>query len=103
MVENINKELSKIIQFLKKFVDFEITDKKIQNIINSTSFESLKKIEESGIFTENVFVKGSNDRVKFFNKGPNNLWQNTLPDDIRIELEDKLKNEMIELGYIEPN
>ena len=75
--------------------------KKIENIINSTSFESLKKIEEDGVFTENVFVKGSNDKVKFFNKGPKNIWHNTLPENIRLELEDKLKNEMIELGYLE--
>ena len=103
LVKNINKELSKIIGFLKKFIDFKITDKKIENIINSTSFESLKKIEENGNFNENVFVKRSDYKVKFFNKGPKNIWQNTLPENIRIELEDKLKNEMIELGYIEPN
>ena len=30
-------------------------------------------------------------------------FQNTLPENIRIELEDKLKDEMIELGYIETN
>ena len=103
LVKNINKELNKIIEFLKKFVEFEISDKKIENIINTTSFESLKKIEENGIFTENVFVKGTNDNVKFFNKGPKNIWQNTLPENIQIELEDKLKKEMIELGYIEAN
>ena len=56
LVKNINNELSKIIEFLKKFVDFKVTDKKIENIINSTSFESLKKIEENGIFNENVFI-----------------------------------------------
>ena len=103
LVKNINNELSKIIEFLKKFVDFKVTDKKIENIINSTSFESLKKIEENGIFNENVFIQGSNNKIKFFNKGPKNIWQNTLPENIRIELEDELKNEMIELGYIEPN
>ena len=72
-------------------------------IIRSVSFESLKKIEENGNFNENVFVKRSDYKVKFFNKGPKNIWQNTLPENIRIELEDKLKNEMIELGYIKPN
>ena len=45
----------------------------------------------------------SNDKVKFFNKGPKNIWHNTLPENIRLELEDKLKNEMIELGYLETN
>ena len=41
--------------------------------------------------------------LNFLNKGPKNIWQNTLPENIRIELEDKLKKEMIELGYIETN
>ena len=62
--------------------------------------KALKKIEEDGKFTENVFVKGTNQKVKFFNKGPDNNWQNTLPKDIRLELEAELKNELSALGYL---
>ena len=100
LVENINHEIDRIVAFLKNFVDFEISDTKKGNIIKSTSFEALKKIEENGKFTENVFVSGSNEKVKFFNKGPNNNWQNTLPKNIKIELENELKNELTELGYL---
>ena len=46
-----------------------------------------------------MFVKGTNKKVKFFNKGPDNKWQDTLPNDIRIELETELKSELSELGY----
>ena len=100
LVKNIHHEIDKIVKFLGNFVDFEISDTKKENIIKSTSFKALKKIEENGKFTENVFVSGSNEKVKFFNKGPNNNWQNTLPKNIKIELENELKNELTELGYL---
>ena len=100
LLKNPLKELEKIINFLKKFIDFEISDQKKENIIKTTSFEALKKIEEKGDFTENVFVKGSTNKVKFFNKGPTNNWQNSLPKEIQMDLEIELKNELTELGYL---
>ena len=100
LIKNIHHEIDKIVKFLKNFINFEISDTKKENIIKSTSFEALKKIEENGKFTENVFVSRSNEKVKFFNKGPNNNWQNTLPKNIKIELENELKNELTELGYL---
>ena len=100
LIKNIHHEIDKFVKFLRNFIDFEISDTKKENIIKSTSFEALKKIEENGKFTENVFVSGSNEKVKFFNKGPNNCWQNTLPKNIKIELENELKNELTELGYL---
>ena len=100
LLKNIHQEIDKIVAFLRNFVDFKISDTKKENIVKSTSFEALKKIEESGKFTENVFVKGTNKSVKFFNKGPDNIWQNSLPKNIQIELNTELKNELKELGYI---
>ena len=100
LVKNIYQEIDKIIAFLKRFIDFRVSDIKKENVIKSTSFEALKKIEENGKFIENVFVKGTNKKVKFFNKGPNNNWQNTIPKNIRIELETELQNELSELGYL---
>ena len=100
LVKNIHQEIDKIVAFLKNFIDFDISDTKKENIVKSTSFKALKKIEENGKFTENAFVKGTNEKVKFFNKGPNNNWQNTLPKKIQIELETELKNELTQLGYL---
>ncbi len=100
LVKNIHREIDRIIIFLKNFIDFKVSDTKKENIIKSTSFETLKKIEENGKFTENVFIKGTNKKVKFFNKGPNNNWQNTLPKNTQLELEIELKNELTELGYL---
>ena len=100
LVKNIHQEIDKIIAFLKNYIDLEVSDTKKENIIKSTSFEALKKIEDNGDFTENVFVKGRSEKVKFFNKGPNNVWQNTLPKNIQKELETELNSELKELGYL---
>ncbi|ARJ47300.1 sulfotransferase domain-containing protein [Candidatus Pelagibacter sp. RS39] len=100
LVKNIHQEIDKIIAFLKNFITFEVSDTKKENIIKSTSFEALKKIEDNGDFTENVFVKGKSEKVKFFNKGPSNVWQNTLPKNIQKELETELNSELKELGYL---
>ena len=100
LVKNIHQEIDKIIAFLKNYIDLEVSDTKKENIIKSTSFEALKKIEDNGDFTENVFVKGKNEKVRFFNKGPNNNWQKTLPTKIQKDLETELNNELKELGYL---
>ena len=100
LVQNIDQEINKIVAFLKNFLDFKVSDTKKENIIKSTSFEALKKIEENGEFTENVFVGRTNEKVKFFNKGPYNNWKNALPENIQRELETELKNELKELGYL---
>ena len=97
---NPNRELIKIKGFVNKFIKFQTNDIKDKNIINSTSFESLKKLEENGEFTENVFETISNKKIKFFNQGPANKWQNYLDDKIRLEIETKLSVEMKELGYL---
>ncbi len=100
LVKNIHQEIDKIIAFLKNYIDLEVSDTKKENIIKSTSFEALKKIEDNGDFTENVFVKGRSEKVRFFNKGPNKNWQKTLPTEIQKDLETELNNELKELGYI---
>jgi hypothetical protein len=97
---NPKQELVKIKEFLNKFIKFQTNDIKDQNIINSTSFGSLKKLEEKGEFTENVFDKISNKKIKFFNQGPANMWQNHLDDKIRLEIETELGIEMKELEYL---
>ena len=100
IVVNPKNELKKIIKFLIKFTKVETNNTKEANIINSTSFETLRKMEQNGEFTENVFDKISNKKIKFFNQGPGNRWQDSLNDEIRSEIEAKLNTEMKELGYL---
>ena len=45
--------------------------------------------------TESQIIK-----KKFFNLGPSNDWKKLLDKDIRLEIEEKFKDEMLELGYL---
>tara|TARA_B100001121_G_scaffold288893_1_gene287396 strand:+ start:640 stop:1482 length:843 start_codon:yes stop_codon:yes gene_type:complete len=94
------KELDKIKNFLSKFIKFKFNDTKEKNIIESTSFDSLRKMEENGDFNENVFEKISNKKIRFFNKGPSNNWQDSLDKNIILEIEKNFNEEMKELRYI---
>ena len=40
-------------------------------------------------------------KLNFFNLGFQNRWQKKLPDDIVKKVNSNLKDELIELGYIE--
>ena len=92
-------ELNKVIKFLEKFVSIENNDKKIENIINTTGFEFLKKLEKKGNFKENV-IDEFGIHKNFFYLGPENKWQNILDKKIIYEIENKLSKEMVELGYL---
>ena len=92
-------ELNKVIKFLEKFVSIENNDKKIENIINTTSFEFLKQLENKGNFKENV-IDEFGIHKNFFYLGPENKWQNILDKKIIYEIENKLSKEMVELGYL---
>ena len=97
---NPYKELKKITEFLLKFTKFKISETKNQNIIDSTSFDSLRKMEENGDFDENVFEKISNKKIKFFHQGPSNIWQKNLDTKIKLQIEAEFENEMKELKYL---
>ena len=100
LIQNVDLELDKIINFLKKYLKFNIDKEKRENIIKTTSFKSLKNMEEKGLFKESVLNKNSNSKVVFFHQGPDNKWENSLDEKLQIEIEQKFKTEMEELGYL---
>ncbi len=92
-------ELNRIIKFLKKFVQIDSNNEKINNIIKTTCFESLKQLEKNENFNENSYDNLVNKK-DFFYLGPANKWQNILDKKIIYEIENALSKEMIELGYL---
>ena len=92
--------LIKIINFVNSFINIPISDEKINNCLNTTTFENMQSMEEKGLFTENNVDEKMNGKIKFFNTGKKNDWKNILDYKIRMELEKKFKNEMSELKYI---
>ena len=61
--------LIKIINFVNTFVNTSISDEKINNCLNTTTFENMQSMEEKGLFTENNIDEKMNGKIKFFSKG----------------------------------
>ena len=98
IVNNKKKIILDLIKYLSNFLKLEISQDKINKIIESTSFENMKKQEEKGLFQENVFDK--KEKIKFFNKGISKNWVENLNKDIQIEIEKEFNEEMKYLGYL---
>ncbi len=99
LILETKKELERIIIYLKKFMTVEINPEKIKNILNTTSFDHLKDLENKGLFNENVYDSKKN-KIRFFNKGPSNDWTKVLDKKIQDDIEKIFYKEMKELGYI---
>ena len=77
----------------------EIDDTKLKNTIKTTSFEYLRKLEEKENFSETA-TQSQEKYVKFFKYGDKENLIESLPTQIKKELENQLSDEMIELGYL---
>ena len=92
--------INKIIKYLKNLINFSADEKKIDNIINSTSFDVMKKKEIEKGFHESVMDSTDKNKVNFFNLGKENKWEKYLNKEDQEFIKDKLGLEMKELGYI---
>ena len=90
-----------ILRFLFKLrnINLAVDQNKLKNVINTTSFENLKKLEKQNDFTEHVIDK-QGKKVVFFDKGAKRDWANSLDKDLAIDIEKTFNKEMTELGYL---
>ena len=100
LIQNPENEFKKIIYFLKKYLDIKTDDNKNKKILETTSFENLKKMEQKGLFKENVLNKKDDSKVNFFHLGPANNWKNNLDENVKNKIEKNFYEEMIELNYL---
>ncbi len=100
LIENPLNEINKITKYLANLIDFSYNEEKINNIINSTSFEVVKKKEAEEGFHESVMDNTNENKVNFFNLGKENKWEKYLNNEDQEFIKDKLGLEMKELGYI---
>ena len=100
----INKEetLKKILKFIHKLINsnFKIDENKLKNIIESTSFENMKKLEKEKGFTEAKINKETGENIPFFNLGPKNDWKKLLDLELIKKIEKTFEKEMKELEYL---
>ena len=87
--------INKIINFFEKNYNFKFHDKinRIQNVLNSTSFDKLRKEEEEKGFPE------ATENNKFFSVGKKDQWKDKLNNLQIMRLEKKFKEVMIKFEY----
>ena len=100
LILNPDNEFKKIIEYLKNLVEVNIDNQKFKRAIEACSFKNLKSIENKSGFVESVLDSESDSKKNFFNLGPDNDWKKLLNKNIRLEIEEKFKDEMVELGYL---
>ena len=99
LLYDTKSQIKRLSMFLKRFGEFESNDKKINNIIKTTSFEILKKKEEKEGFEE-ASEESKDTNIKFFNLGPKNNWKDIVDKKLIHKIEKTFKKEMEELNYL---
>ena len=87
--------------FLKNYMEFKVNNEKLDNIIKTTSFENLKKLEKKETFNEGVLNKKTKNKVNFFYMGSKNRWEELLNKEITQSIEKNFYKEMKEIGYLD--
>lgn len=102
MIKDKEKTFITILKFIHKLLDlkFSINDDKLKNILKTTSFEHMQKVEKNFGFEESVKTKKDGEKNTFFKYGPKINTPESLPAEIKKKLEVSLKKEMEELGYL---
>ena len=107
LISNKKESLKKILKFIYKLQNinidskyFEINEKKFQNVIDSTSFENMQKLEREKGFKESSTIEKTGEKIAFFNLGPKNDWKKSLDLEVINKIEKAFKKEMKELGYL---
>jgi len=102
LIKDTEKALYGILEFIYKLdkKNFIIDKKKFSNVIKTTTFKNLQKLENENGFDE-ILIKGDNgEKPKFFHKGPENDWKKRLEPDLQKKIELIFQKEMIELKYL---
>ena len=102
LINNRDFILKKILKFLHKLnnTKFTINEKKFQNVIKTTDFHKMKKIEKQKGFFEGKINSQTGKKIPFFNLGPKNDWKKLLNLETRKKIEKAFKREMVELSYL---
>ena len=91
----------KILNFIHKLSknNFVLDKKKFKNVIDTTDFGNMQRMEKDTDFHESMINKKTGKKVKFFYLGPKNDWKKLLDNDLKNKLNDVFKQNLIELSY----
>ena len=101
LVSDTRNTFLEILHFIYKLgkSKLEINNKKLNNTIETTTFESMQKLEKQKGFTESV-IDDNGKNIKFFKYGYKKNEKNILPQELKKKIETELNVEMNELGYL---
>ena len=102
LMNNTFETFKEIILFIEKITKIKkiFIESKAKNSIQSTSFNKMKKIEQSKGFNESVLSKNHSKKIPFFHLGPKNDWKKILNEDFIKNATLKFKPLLTELDYI---
>ena len=102
LIKEKDKTFNKILKFIHnlKKVEFVLDKKKFNNVLDSTDFERVQKLEIQTGFEESAINKKTGKKVKFFNLGAKTNWQSSLEPKLQNEIQKAFEKEMKELGYM---
>ncbi len=89
-----------ILNELKKFMNLNIDQKKIENVVKTTNFKYLRQLEEKEGFIENKVMGIKDNKNFFFNKGSAQNFNKDLDPSIAEKIKKKYKNLLLELSYL---
>lgn len=105
LVEKKKETIIKLFKFIEKLsrqhiskdININVDLKRLDKVIETTSFENMKNLEEKNGFDENP---NKNENKKFFNLGITNRWEKRLNFIKKTKIENDFEKEMKELGYL---
>ena len=102
LISEPDKTFLNILEFIHKLnkTNFKLDKKKFENVIKTTSFDSMQKLEKEKGFTESWVDEKTGKKIPFFYLGPKNDWKKKLDPKIAEKLEKAFKPEMEELSYL---
>ena len=100
LVEETEKTFLKVLTFICKLTKkkLDVDKDKLKNVLNTTSFDNMQKLEKQKGFSEASNFNGK--KITFFKYGAKNNWKNFLTSENRKKIEDIFRGEMKELGYL---
>tara|TARA_X000000368_G_C22945976_1_gene674381 strand:+ start:75 stop:962 length:888 start_codon:yes stop_codon:yes gene_type:complete len=95
LITNKTFIIKKIINFFDKYFKVKIdnSDKRIENILKTTSFSYMKNMEAKNSFDEAM------PWVDFFREGKKEQWKKILTKEQKMKIEKNFKNYMLKFGY----
>ena len=90
-----------IIEFIDKLTNNKngFNKEKAKNAVKTTSFENLKRIEETNGFSEFIISREEKKKVPFFHLGPKNNWQKNFNKEFIDKLNNIFEKNLKELNY----